>query len=64
VEDQGRITQRVGWLLIFGSYLGLSPKDKILLMDAGGVLHTMFVEASRDNAGRDAAYSVRAEERV
>lgn len=62
IEDQGRITQIVEWKIMFGSFIGLSSRDKIVWTAADGP-HIAFVEADRDDVGRGAAFVVRATER-
>ena len=62
-EDQGRITKIVIYKIMFGSYLGLSPRDLIVWVDPQGVTHRIFANADRDEAGRGAAWTVFAEER-
>lgn len=65
VEDQAnRITQVTEWKIIFGAFIAVSPRDKLIFADGGDVLHTAFVEASRDEANRGAAFTIRAVERV
>jgi hypothetical protein len=64
VEDAGRITKIVTWKMIFGSFLGLSPRDQLVWQDPAGTAHTAFAKADRDEAGRGAAFTVFAEERV
>ncbi len=64
IEDQGRITKITEWKMIFGSYLGISPRDQMVWQDPQGVSHTAFAKADRDEAGRGSAFTVFAEERV
>lgn len=63
-EDQGRITKIVTYEVMFGSFLGLSPRDMIVYRDPGGIAHFLFAKADRDEAGRWAAFTVFCEERV
>jgi hypothetical protein len=64
IEDQGRVTKITEFKIIFGTPQNLSPKDKIVWVDNAGVTRLMFVEADRDEAGRGAAFTVHATERV
>ncbi len=59
-----RITEVNEWKVIFGAEQNVSPRDKLVLTDSQGVLRTLIVEASRDEAGRGAAFTVRAVEKV
>ncbi len=61
--QDGRITQVTEWKLIFAMAINVTPRDKIVTVDPQGVTRTMYVEAARDNAGRNAAFTVRAIER-
>ena len=54
----------VEWKIIFAKYQVINPRDMISFTDPQGVKHAVFVEAERDNAGRNSAYSVRAIEHV
>lgn len=63
-EDQGRITKIVDWKMMFGSYLGLSPRDQLVWLDPTGTSHSAFAKADRDEAGRGGAFTIYAEERV
>ena len=65
IEDaQERVTQITHWKIMFGSYQAVAPRAMILYTDRAGVLHTLIVNAQRDNADRGSAYTVRATERV
>lgn len=64
VEDQQRITMMTQWRIMFGAFVPVSPKDQITFLDGGGVLRTVIVDAERDEAGRNAAFSIYATERL
>ena len=64
IEDQGRITMIRGYKIMFGVPIALSPRDKIVWVDNVGNTRNIFVQANRDEAGRGAAFTVYAEERV
>ena len=64
VGQDGRITMVTEWKLIFADSITVSPRDKIVTVDPLGVVRTLYVEAGRDNAGRDSAFTVSAIERV
>jgi hypothetical protein len=64
IEDQQRITKITEWRFIFRAYLGLNLRDKLIWQDPAGTIHAAYVTADRDEAGRGAAFSVYAEERV
>ena len=64
VDEQQRIAKLTEYKIMFASPINLSPRDKIVWVDAGGVTRTLFVEADRDEAGRGAAFTVHATERV
>ncbi len=64
VEGQSRITMMTQWRIMFGAFVPVSPKDQITFLDGGGVLRTVIVDAERDEAGRGAAFSIYATERI
>lgn len=64
VEDQGRITMIRSYKIMFGVPIALNPRDKIVWVDNVGNTRNIFVQANRDEAGRGAAFTVYAEERV
>jgi hypothetical protein len=64
-SDQQRVTQVMFHKLIFARQLNLSPRAMITWVDSTGTTRTMFVETDRfDNAGRAAAFTVVAQERL
>ena len=64
VDDQQRVTQLNEYKVMFANQQDVSPRDKLVYVDAGGVTRELFVEAQRDEAGRGAAFTVRATERI
>lgn len=60
--DQGVITTRKEWRFMFGETVAVRPRDKIVFTDTRGVSHTVYAEASRDEAGRGMAMSVKGSE--
>lgn len=64
VDDQDRITQLVEWKIMFGSFVSVDVRDRLNFEQPAGVSHEAFVEVSRDEAGRGAAFTVRATERI
>ncbi len=62
--EQQRITKLTEYKIMFASPQNLSPRDKIVWVDASGATRDLFVEADRDEAGRGAAFTVHATERV
>lgn len=57
-----RITEDKGYRVVFGRDLGLKPRDKLVWVDNAGTTRFLYVDASKDYAGRGAAYGVRATE--
>lgn len=64
VGEQRRITQVTGFVIIFGQYVVVTPRDMITFVDNNGTLRTTFVESIEDMAGRGAAFKVYASERL
>ena len=64
IDDQGRITQLVEWKIMLGTNIVVNPRDMLVFRDQADGMHTMYVEASRDEAGRGAAFTIRAVERT
>jgi hypothetical protein len=64
IEDQQRITKITEYKIMFSSYLAINPRDKIVWQDPQGTIHLIYAKANRDEAGRNAAYTVFGEERV
>lgn len=62
--DQGVLVQRKEWRLILRDALSVAPRTKIVVTDSARVTHTLYVLAERDEAGRGAAYSIKAVERI
>ena len=64
IEENGRLTVMRQWRLMFGRDTAAGLRDKIIFTDPAGVSHTLYVQATRDEAGRGMAYSVTATERI
>lgn len=63
-DEFRRVSEDKDYRIVFGRDLGLKPRDKIVWVDNAGTTRLLFVEASKDYAGRGAAYGVRATETV
>jgi hypothetical protein len=63
VDDQNRITQTSAYMVMFASDPGVKPRDKIIWRDNTRTLRTLFVQSSFDEAGRGAAFTIRAIEK-
>ena len=63
VNEQGRITQRNHYDLIFADPPCVRPRDMILWVDATRRVRTLFAQATTDEAGRGYAFTVKAIER-
>lgn len=62
---QQRVSQVMQHKLIFGRQLNLNPRAMITWVDSTGTTRTMYAETDRfDNAGRGAAFTVIAQERL
>jgi len=64
VWDQGQLSVHVSWRLFFATPVLVRPRDMIVFRDDAGITHTVYAEASRDEAGRGGCYSIRATERT
>lgn len=64
IDEQQRITQEREYKVMFAAATLAGPRDKIIYVDWSGVTHTLFAHIERDEAGRGAAFVVRAIERV
>lgn len=63
-DEQQRVTSERQYKVMFGSATLVGPRDKLIYVDSSGVTHTLFARIERDEAGRGAAFVVRAIERV
>lgn len=63
-DGQDRITQLLEYRIMFGQNYGITARDKIIYVDSAGTSHTLFAQAQRDEAGRGAAFTIRADERL
>jgi hypothetical protein len=64
IDDQNRVTRYLRYKVMFGSPINLRPRSKITYVDAVGVTRILFAQVTRDEAGRGAAFVVRAVERI
>jgi hypothetical protein len=64
IADQDRLIRETTWKVVLGGPAGVKNRDKLVITDPAGVLHTAFVRVEQDQAGRGAAYVVHATERV
>jgi hypothetical protein len=64
VDEQERVTQVVEWLLMFSINQPVSPRDMVLYKDTADGLHTIFIETSKDNAGRGGQFTWMGQEKV
>lgn len=53
-----RVNVISGYRLIFDRDWGMSVRDKLVWTDSLGTTRNLFVETTKDNAGRNAAFSV------
>ena len=63
-DGQDRVTQLLEYRIMFGQNYAVTARDKIIYVDSSGISHTLFVQAQRDEAGRGAAFTIRADERL
>lgn len=63
VFENNRVTRYRSWELFFSVDPGVMPRDKIVFSAQDGTIHTIYVQTSRDEAGRGMAYAVRGTER-
>ena len=63
-DEQMRIMRFKRYHVFFNDNPHVSPRDKLVVTDANGNVHTMFVDATRDEGGVGAYYVVRATERL
>jgi len=64
-DDQQRIMRYKRWhVFLNGSDVMVGPRDKLLVTDATGAVHTLFVEATKDEGGMGVYFVVRASERL
>jgi hypothetical protein len=64
-DDQQRVTQTTQYKMIFSRQLHFGPRAMVLWTDSTGRTRTLFVETGKfDNAGRGAAFTVTAQERM
>ena len=61
---QQRLTRLLHYRIMFGSYVSGLSRAKITWIDNNRVLHILITQAGRDEAGRGAAFTVKAVERL
>lgn len=64
IYEGDRVTIMRHWNLIFDSDPRVRPRDEMIWTDFANATHIGFVQASRDEAGRGLAYSVRVMEKI
>lgn len=63
-SGQRRITRLLHYRILFGAYVRGLSRAKVIWIDNNRVTHTLFTQASRDEAGRGAAFTIKAVERL
>ncbi len=61
-EQQNRITQALTYHIMTGTPCIVNARDKIIYIDFSFVVHTLQAQVNRDEAGRGAAFTIRATE--
>lgn len=61
-EQQNRITQSLTYHIMTARACVVNARDKIVYTDTNGVTHELQAQANRDEAGRGAAFTIRATE--
>ncbi len=61
---QQRVTRLLHYRIMFATPTLAKPRDKIIYIDSSNVVHTLFAHVERDEAGRAAAFVIRAVERL
>lgn len=62
-EELNRVTEVREYSILCGSDPQVDPRDQILYVDNSGNPHTLYVEASNDQAGRGGCWRIKAVER-
>jgi len=63
VDELNRVTEIRTYSILCGSDPQVDPRDMIVYVDNSGNPHTLFVEASNDQAGRGSCWRIKATER-
>ena len=63
-DDQMRIMRYKRWHVFFNGHINVSPRDKLIVSNPDGAVHTLFVEATKDEGGMGIYFVVRASERL
>jgi hypothetical protein len=64
VDAQERVTRIRHWRLMASGPWRVKARDKIIYTTVRGLTHTLYVADERDEAGRDAAFTVKCVERI
>lgn len=64
VDEQGRVTQQQAYEILFPVDPGVNARDKLQYIDSLGFTRTLFAQATRNEAGRDACFTVVAIEKL
>jgi hypothetical protein len=63
MDELNRLTEIRRYSILCGTDPEVDPRDMILYVDNSGNPHTLFVEASNDQAGRGGCWRIKATER-
>lgn len=61
--EQRRVTMLTVYRVIFRQFYPVSPRDMIQYKDVSGTIRSIFIESIENQAGRNAAFRVWAQER-
>lgn len=64
IDEENRVTRHREYIVMFANATHARPRSMIKYKDSTGVVHTLFAQIERDEAGRGAAFTVRATERI
>ena len=63
LDELNRVTEVRRYAILCGTDPQVDPRDMIVYVDDSGNQHTLFVEASNDQAGRGSCWRIQATER-
>lgn len=63
IDELNRVTEIRRYAILCGSDPEVDPRDMIIFKDNSGNQHTLYVEASNDQAGRGSCWRIQATER-
>jgi len=63
VDELNRITELRHYAILCQSDPGTDPDDMLVYVDNSGISHTLFVNATNDQAGRGSCWRIQATER-